>query len=81
MTSSRRTYKITSLLVGILTLLILADFSPMLYQRLLGDGGTFVKYYNFNVTGDSLIKQLETIGNNMELKVIPDKNNSGYSQV
>jgi hypothetical protein len=80
MTTNRRRHKYLLFFVGTLVVLTLLDLSPMLYQRLFGNGGTFVKHYHFDISGDSLLNQLVTTDSNLDFKVTPtDK--SGYSYV
>ena len=72
-----------------MTLLILLDISPMVYQRIYGNGGTFVKYYNFKISGDSLLSVLTTEFKPNQLgadkpyiqSILPDKNKSGFTYI
>jgi hypothetical protein len=77
---NRRRYRYLFFIVGTIAVLTLLDFSPMFYQRLFGNGGTFVKQYSFNISGDSLIKQLLTCNNKLDFKVTPS-DKSGYSYI
>ena len=80
MTTNRKRHNYLLFFVGTLVVLTLLDLSPMLYQRLFGNGGTFVKHYHFDTSGDSLLNQLVTSDSNLDFKVTPtDK--SGYSYV
>ena len=70
-------------------LLVFLNFSPAIYQGIFGNGGTFVKYYHFNVTGDSLLNIIEKNFDHMTDKgecpyitsISEDKNGSGFTHV
>jgi hypothetical protein len=58
MTTNLKRHKTLLFFVGTLAVLTLLDLSPMLYQRLFGNGGNYVKYYKFDISGDSLLTVL-----------------------
>ncbi len=72
------------LILTTLTLLTLLDLSPMFYQRLFGNGGTYVEYYSSDLSPDSLLKTLRkefsakniNKGNPYIYKILPDRNGS-----
>ncbi len=80
MMNSVRRHKTLFYIFITLTVLTVLDFSPMIYQRMFGNGGSFVKFYYVDITGDNLIKQLVTYDNNLEFDVTPT-DHSGYSKV
>jgi hypothetical protein len=80
--NNNKRHKYLLFFIGTLALLTLLDFSPMFYQRLFGNGGTFVKYYNYKISSDSLIKQLLKCNNTLDFKVTPpDESGFSYIQV
>lgn len=66
--------------LGTLVVLTLLDLSPMLYQRLFGNGETFVKHYHFDMSGDSLLNRLVTNDSKLDFRITPT-GKSGYSYV
>lgn len=66
----------------ILAVLILLDFSPMIYQRIFGNGGTFVECYHYDISGDSLLRRFVMNDSNLDIQVTTkDQGDYTYVQV
>lgn len=75
--------------VSVLVLLTFIDFSAMIYQKISGNGQTFVKHYLYSISGDSLLtiinRDFQITNKTKDVPIIssisPDKNKSGYTYV
>ncbi len=77
------------LIVTTILFVVLLDFSPAIYQSIFENGGTAVKTYHYDISGDSLLKIITEKFGNIKSKneklyitsVLPDKNGSGFTYV